>query len=251
MLSRAAGGMRRRFFVERFEGRQARLTGEQAHHLGRVLRARPGQLYELSDGRDVWLGRVTRVNREAIEFTLLEPVAAATPGLHVVLLLAIVKFDRFEWCLEKATELGASEIVPLAAARSERHLVAAAAKRAARWQKILLESAQQARRVAPPVLHAVAEPKAAFAQAQHDRAALAVLLSERRDTPPLRTVLASQQVRTALLAIGPEGGWTDAELELARQTGFAEASLGPQILRTETAVIAALAILHYALGAEG
>lgn len=243
--------MRRRFFVERFDGRQARLTGEQAHHLGRVLRAQPGQLYELSDGRDVWLGRVTRVHREAIEFALLEPVAAATPGLHVVLLLAVVKFDRFEWCLEKATELGVSEIVPLATARSERHLVAAAAKRAARWQKILLESAQQARRVAPPVLHAVVAPEAAFAQAQHDRTALAVLLSEQRDAPLLRTVLPNRPVGTAVLAIGPEGGWTDAERALARQTGFAEASLGPLILRTETAVIAALAILHYALEAEG
>ncbi len=243
--------MRRRFFVERFDGRQARLTGEQAHHLGRVLRAQPGQLYELSDGRDVWLGRVTQVHREAIEFVLLEPVAAAAPGLHVVLLLAIVKFDRFEWCLEKATELGVSEIVPLAAARSERHLVVAAARRAARWRKILLESAQQARRVAPPVLHAAMVPEAAFAQAHHDRTALAVLFSERRDAPPLRAVLANRPVGTAMLAIGPEGGWTDAELELARQTGFAEASLGPRILRTETAVIAALAILHYALGSEG
>ncbi len=242
--------MRRRFFVERFDGRQARLTGEQAYHLGRVLRARPGQLYELSDGRAVWLGRVTRVGREAIEFVLLQPVAARAPALHTVLLLALVKFDRFEWCLEKATELGASEIVPLATARSERHLVTAAAKRAARWQKILLESAQQARRVAPPVLHAVTAPEIAFAQAR-ERAARAVLLSERVEAPPLRTVLADRQAGTAVLAIGPEGGWTDAELALARQAGFVEASLGPLILRTETAVIAALAILHYALGTEG
>ena len=77
-------------------------------------------------------------------------VAAREPALHLHLLIALVKFDRFEWCLEKATELGVNEITPLIAARTDKALVAAAAKRHARWERIVLESAQQSRRLRPP-----------------------------------------------------------------------------------------------------
>jgi len=264
--------LRRRFFVERFEGASAALRGEAAHHLGRVLRAQPGQLYELSDGRVLWLARAERIGRDAIEFTLLEPLPTREPHLHLILLLAIVKFDRFEWSLEKATELGVGEIVPLAAARSEKALVSAAAKRIPRWQKILLEAAQQSRRLRPPVLRASARPAEAFRQTQ---AAIRILLSEQPDVPLLRTVLEEKLARQAArgaetlnggafataelnprpaqgawvaLAVGPEGGWTVNEVLRARAADFLEASLGANILRTETAVITALASLNYALG---
>lgn len=248
------------------------LRGESAHHLTRVLRAQPGQLYELSDGEAVWLARAERVGRDAVEFALVEALPARAPRLHLTLLLAIVKFDRFEWCLEKATELGASEIVPLAAARSDKALVAAAAKRAGRWQKILLESAQQARRLRPLVLSPITRADKAFSvvEAQRvmprspghnaDRAPQAVpilklILSERPGAPGAREVLEEKAASPkgkgttcAALAIGPEGGWTDGELVAACDAGFAEVSLGSNILRTETAVIAALAVLNYALG---
>lgn len=239
--------MRRRFFVDQFSEQTAILSGEPAHHLGQVLRAEAGQLYELSDGQSVWLGRIERIARDRIEFSLVEPVPTRELALRVALLLAIVKFDRFEWCLEKATELGVSEIVPLAAALSEKGLLAAAAKRAVRWQKILLESAQQSRRLRVPVLQPLAKPKNAFATpaAQH---AVLLFLSERQDAPSIRDVLEAKKGSSAVLAIGPEGGWTDDELAAARGAGFLEASLGPNILRSETAVIAALAILNYALG---
>ena len=98
--------MRRRFFVDCFQNGHAALRGDAAHHLGRVLRAEPGQSYELSDGHSVWLARVESVGRDAVQFALLEPVAARKAHLAATLLLAIVKFDRFEWALEKATELG-------------------------------------------------------------------------------------------------------------------------------------------------
>ena len=239
--------MRRRFFVDRFEGGRATLKDEGAHHLGRVLRAEPGQEYELSDGNAVWLGRVERVKRDAVEFALLEPVAARTPQVYVALLLAIVKFDRFEWCLEKATELGVAEIVPLAAARSEKGLLAASSKRASRWAKILLESAQQARCLRPPRLRPLSRPEAAFTNvgARH---AVPILLSERSNAPAIKTVLANSDAKSVALAVGPEGGWTEEELATAQAAGFLEASLGPQILRTETAVTAALAVINYALG---
>jgi 16S rRNA (uracil1498-N3)-methyltransferase len=255
--------MRRRFFVEDFSESAAVLRGEAADHLGRVLRAEPGQLYELSDGRRVWLAKIERValakrGESRIEFALIESVPASEPALRVNLLISLVKFDRFEWCLEKATELGANEIVPLAAARTDKPLIAAAAKRHERWQKILLESAQQSRRLAPPVLHEIGTPEQAFRKYS---AGLRIMLSERSDAPWLRAILARTSEswsqpgfssghdfsRAASLAIGPEGGWTADEIEVARISGFAEASLGENILRTETAVLASLAILAFAL----
>jgi 16S rRNA (uracil1498-N3)-methyltransferase len=239
--------VRRRFFVEQFTGDTAAIDGDTAHHLGRVLRAQQGQLYELSDGQRVRLGRIEQVSRDRIDFALLDEIPAHAPAIDVALLLSVVKFDAFEWALEKATELGVSTIVPLAAARSDKTLLAAAGKRAERWKKILAEASQQSRRVRVPVLQAVSQPTQAFgAQAA---AAAKVMLSERPDAPALRQILQSEPTRKqAVLAIGPEGGWTDAEFAAAQASGFREASLGKLILRTETAVVAALASINYALG---
>ena len=222
------------------------MEGEAAHHLGRVLRAQPGQLYELSDGQQVRLGRIERVARDRIEFALLDEIPAHQSALDVTLLLSIVKFDAFEWALEKATELGVGTVVPLAATRSEKALLAAAGKRAERWKKILAEASQQSRRVRIPDLQAVSQATQAFA-AQSPTAAK-VMLSERPDAPALRKILQIEPTRKrAALAIGPEGGWTEAEFTAAQAAGFHEASLGKLILRTETAVAAALASINYAL----
>jgi 16S rRNA (uracil1498-N3)-methyltransferase len=280
--------MRRRFFVEQFDGDRAVMEGEAAHHLGRVLRAQSGQLYELSDGTSVRLGRIERVSRDRVEFALLEELPAYQPSLDVTLLLSVVKFDAFEWALEKATELGVTSVVPLAAARSEKALVAAATKRSERWKKILLEASQQSRRVRLPALAHLTKSEEAFSS-HNDDEALRIILSERASAPSLRTSMEKGagwkpalqngdvksplqaqalqngdvksplqaqalqkggQVTAAVLAIGPEGGWTDAEFDAARAAGFQEASLGRLILRTETAVIAALAALNYALGED-
>jgi 16S rRNA (uracil1498-N3)-methyltransferase len=270
--------MRRRFFVEQFEGDRAVMEGEAAPHLGRVLRAQTGQLYELSDGTNVRLGRIERVSRDRVEFALLEELPSYHPALDVTLLLSVVKFDAFEWALEKATELGVSRIVPLAAARSEKALLAAASKRSERWKKILLEASQQSRRVRLPALAHLTKSEEAFSS-HNDDEALRIILSERASAPSLRTsmekglekgagwkpalqngdvksLLQAQalqkggQVTAAVLAIGPEGGWTDAEFNAALTEGFKEASLGRLILRTETAVITALAALNYALGED-
>jgi 16S rRNA (uracil1498-N3)-methyltransferase len=251
--------MRRRFFVEEFAGERAVMSGEAAHHLGRVLRAEVGQVYELSDGERVRLGRVESVGRDCVEFSLLEEVAAHRPAVETTLLLAIVKFEAFEWALEKATELGVSRVVPLAAARSEKALIGAAGKRAARWRKILLEASQQSRRVSVPGLGGMVKPEEVFAGSGEG---LRILLSERGDAAGLKGVLRSEMGEGGLaqpavplpksikLAIGPEGGWTDRELQAARTAGFREASLGKLILRTETAVIAALVALNYEAGVD-
>jgi 16S rRNA (uracil1498-N3)-methyltransferase len=223
------------------------MEGEAAHHLGRVLRAQEGQLYELSDGEKVWLARIETAGRDRVEFALLEEVPAHKPALRVTLLLAIVKFDAFEWAIEKATELGVTTIVPLAASRSEKGLLAAAEKRADRWRKILLEASQQSRRVNVPTLEPAVKPEEAFAA---HTTGVRLILSEQQDAPTLRTVLVGKATAAAVMAIGPEGGWTDTEFAAAKSSGFAESSLGKLILRTETAVIASLAAVNYALGAD-
>jgi len=236
--------VRRRFFVEQFNGNTAAMTGDAAHHLGRVLRAEPGQLFELSDGQAAWVARIESVARDRVDFSLLEPIASREPAFQATLLLSIVKFDSFEWALEKATELGVHTIVPLAAARSEKALLHAAEKRAERWKKILLESSQQCRRVAIPVLRSPEKSAVAFSHAIGFR----VLLSERAEARPMRTILPAAVPTQVTLAIGPEGGWTDEEFSSAASAGFQQAAVGNLILRTETAVIAALAGLNYALG---
>ena len=247
--------MRRRFFVDEFANGTARLAGEAAHHLGRVLRAEPGQLYELSDGHTVHLAKVERVASEEVTFSLISPVEAPESPLRVTLLLAIVKFDRFEWALEKAVELGAEFIVPVAAARSEPNLIAAAAKRADRWRRIIRESAQQARcrrlpellplvrsieafRATPPAEIWTPEIRAGqIAAGQITTEEIRILLSERNAAPPLRHAFAAAAVPGLAhsspaiappdeaglptgpvklsLAVGPEGGWTDSEFAAA------------------------------------
>jgi 16S rRNA (uracil1498-N3)-methyltransferase len=245
--------MRRRFFVDSFAGDTATLRGEAAHHLGRVLRAEPGQLYELSDAQCVWLARIERVGKDEVQFALVERLPAVSATVRIDLLLAIVKFDRFEWALEKATELGVEQLIPLAADRSEKGLIAAEAKRSERWRRILTESAQQSRRLRVPELAGAMKTCDAFRSCA---AEAKLLLSERAGARPLREVLEPAAlaprrdgVATVAIAIGPEGGWTDAEFAAASESGFAEVALGANILRTETAVCAALAATQYAFGA--
>lgn len=240
--------MRRRFFVDAFDAGRAVLVGDAAHHLGRVLRAEPGQLYELSDGTSVWLGKIEFARKDQIEFSLVEPIPVRRSSLDTTLLLAVVKFDAFEWAIEKSTELGVNRIVPLAAARSEKGLLAAAGKRADRWKKILFESSQQSRRVRLPVIEGVTTPKDALAGSQSQ---LKLMLSEQPEARPLRKILRDRTANTVALAIGPEGGWADEEFSAALKAGFEEASLGSLILRTETAVTACLASLNYALDHDG
>jgi 16S rRNA (uracil1498-N3)-methyltransferase len=236
--------VRRRFFVEQFAGNSAVMEGDTAHHLGRVLRAQQGQLYELSDGQRVWLARIEKVARDRVDFALLEEIPVHQPRVEVALLLSIIKFDAFEWAIEKATELGVSTIIPLAAARSEKALLASAGKRAERWKKILAEASQQSRRLRVPTLENLARPAEAWPR---QSATTKILLSERSEAPGLRQVLATATAASAALAIGPEGGWRDEEVAAAQTAGFREASLGTLILRTETAVIAALASLNFTL----
>jgi 16S rRNA (uracil1498-N3)-methyltransferase len=227
---------RRRFFVPTFEDGYALLTGDDAQHLVRVLRAQPGQRCELSDNHSVQLAEIVEVARNAVRFRLLEPVDAPLPPRRVTLCAALIKFDRFEWMVEKATELGVAAIQPIAAERSETGLLAAAGKRLERWRRIARESSEQSRRATMPEILTPVRLDAASAAGYATR----IRLEEQAGAPLLAQVLPAADPMAIL--IGPEGGWTEGERErLAGQ--WTAVSLGNQILRAETAAVAALAVV--------
>ncbi len=144
---------RRRWIADEVSGNRALLTGDHADHLVRVLRARVGQEFDIAAGPIVRRGRIVTIKARRVEFDLGEEVhAAALP--NVTLLLAIFKFDRMEWAIEKCTELGISRIVPVIARRTDAHLAAAAAKRVERWARVAKQAAEQSRRAGPPEIAA-------------------------------------------------------------------------------------------------
>ncbi len=215
----------------------AELRGEDAKHLTRVLRVEPGHIYEISDNEQKYLAKVEEAHKELVRFSLLEKQEAVreTPAIH--LYAAIIKFEHFEWGIEKATELGVDRIVPVISARSENGLEKAVPKRLERWRKIALESSQQSRR---PFLPEVEQPQRfrdAAAKAEGNR----LFLDETRTGERLRPALDSGALS---ILIGPEGGWTDDERELAQKENWKAVSLGPRVLRAETAWLACLAILR-------
>ncbi len=228
---------RRRWIADEVAGDRATLVGAHAAHLARVLRARVGQEFDIAAGNVVRRGRVLSVNDERVEFELGETVSAADAA-SVTLLLAIFKFDRMEWAIEKATELGVARIVPVIARRTETHLARAAEKRVERWRRIAREAAEQSRRIASPEIQAPVKFKDAVAFASERR----IVLAESEQQLSLKQALAAEAGALAL-AIGPEGGWTDQELEAFAAAGWTPATLGDFILRAETAAIAALAVV--------
>jgi 16S rRNA (uracil1498-N3)-methyltransferase len=231
---------RRRFFVDEVRGGMAELRGEEARHLTRVLRAEPGQRYEISDNRAAYLAEVVEARGDRAVFRVLEPVETPEPPLGITLCAALTKFDRFEWAIEKATELGVERILPVEAARSEKGLLAAAAKRSERWARIARESSRQSRRARVPEIL----PAARFEKCLSTAADWRFFLEE-ETAPALLAALPAVRHRgdRAAVLVGPEGGWTDAERQAAAVAGWKPVSLGPTILRTETAVAAAVAIL--------
>jgi 16S rRNA (uracil1498-N3)-methyltransferase len=230
---------RRRFIADEISGDRAALIGEHADHLVRVLRARAGQSFDIAIGDSVRRGRITSVTADRVEFELGEEVSSESLP-RVTLILAIFKFDRMEWAIEKCTELGVSRIVPVIAHRTDSHLAAASAKRVERWQRIARQASEQSRRSTPPEIAAPIK----LAEALNLQAALRILLAESEDQTLLRDVVKPHTASAGiLLAVGPEGGWTEVELQSFQQAGWTAASLGNTILRAETAAIAATAIV--------
>ncbi len=232
---------RRRWIADEVRGTRAFLHGQNAAHLSRVLRAQPGQELEIVTDGHLFLGRITEISPAQVTIDLLQEIdAKLVSGPPIDLYLAIFKFDRMEWAIEKATELSVTTVTPLIARRTDRHLARAAGKRVERWRKIAREAAQQSRRDDVPEIHRPLELKQALNEPEGRR----IVLSEYERNQSLATLARESQNSQAIaLAIGPEGGWTEEEISAFLENGWRPASLGKNILRAETAVIAALAVV--------
>jgi 16S rRNA (uracil1498-N3)-methyltransferase len=236
---------RRRWIAEHWDEATATLVGAQAEHMARVLRAQPGMEADVVAGGHVFHAEVAAVAPGEVRFNLIAEVEA-DPALPVTLVLSVYKFDRMEWALEKATELGVAAVAPVIARRTEKHLAEAAEKRAERWRRIVHEAAQQSRRSDVPLIH---EPTALAARVRAASAATRIVLAEQERSTTLRSLIeeaqtsAQDEMPTLEIAIGPEGGWAPGEEALFDANGWRAASLGPRILRAETAAIAALAVV--------
>jgi 16S rRNA (uracil1498-N3)-methyltransferase len=175
-----------------------------------------------------------------VSFRNVEPIASQPLPVAITLCAALIKFDRFEWMVEKATELGVERILPVEAARSEKGLFEASRKRQERWARVAREASQQSRRVSVPEIL----PAVRFPQCLGTDADARYFLEESSAPPLLRSLPESRGSRDRVAAlIGPEGGWTDAERRAASEAGWRPVSLGPTVLRAETAAAAALAVL--------
>jgi 16S rRNA (uracil1498-N3)-methyltransferase len=232
---------RRRFFVPEIRRGVAELTGADAEHLVRVLRAEVGQVYEICDNQDVYLAEIETARKSRVVFRCQEKLAEPEPEAALVLVPALFKFDRFEWLIEKATELGVTRIQPFEAVRTERGLAEAAQKRSARWERIAFEASQQSRRRRLPAI----EPVRTLAEALAISANVKLLLDEGAASEPIlrRVPQRRSATDTVALLLGPEGGWVPQERAQAAAAGWAPVSLGNTVLRAETAAVAGLAVV--------
>jgi 16S rRNA (uracil1498-N3)-methyltransferase len=235
---------RRRWIADTWDEATASLSGEQAAHLIRVLRAQTGMEFDIVAGDRVWHGVIAGISGDQVRFNLVAEVQA-DPALPITLLLSIFKFDRMEWALEKATELGVERIIPVIARRSEKHLAQSAQNRVERWRRVAREAAKQSRRSDVP---AIDDPVLLKNAARREGIAVRLLLAEQERTTTLRQAMstalneASGEMPAVWLAVGPEGGWAAEEEALFDDEGWKAVSLGPRILRAETAAITAMAV---------
>ena len=236
---------RRRWIAEHWDEATASIVGAQAAHMARVLRAQPGMEADVVAGGHVFHAEVAAVSPDEVRFNLVAEVQA-DPALPVTLVVAVYKFDHMEWAIEKSTELGVAALAPVIAQRTEKHLTQAAEKRAERWRRIAHEAAQQSRRSDVPVIH---NPTPLATRVRAASETTRIVLAEQERTTTLRRLIeeaveaAGEEMPALEIAIGPEGGWAPGEEALFDANGWRAATLGPRILRAETAAIAALAVV--------
>jgi 16S rRNA (uracil1498-N3)-methyltransferase len=233
--------MRRRFFVEQVRNGRAEISGDDAQHLTRVLRVEAGEHYEISDDRNVYLAQVETARKSQVVFQTISKIDPVAAPVQLILCAAIFKFDHFEWMIEKATELGVARVVPVIATRTEHGLEKAAQKRVERWRRIGLEASQQSRRDHLPEIDDAVSWKEALATPANHR----YVLEEKSGAPPIASAFPFARVASDAVAllVGPEGGWTEDERAEFTTAGWTPVSLGPSILRAETAAIAGLAVV--------
>lgn len=235
---------------EQVSDRQIRLTEPQQHYLGRVLRLDVGDRFIAIDGQgQTWLAVLTQISPQA-EAEILSALTVQTElPVAVTLVAALPKGNGFDEVVRQATELGVAQILPVI---SDRTLLDPSPQKLKRWRRIAQEAAEQSERQIMPV---ICQPLPFLTQLQQsaELPTLKLLCEARNNYPHLLTVLSplsAPRFPSILIAIGPEGGWTEAEIAAAIAVGYQPVSLGRRILRAVTAPIVGLALITALLEGE-
>jgi 16S rRNA (uracil1498-N3)-methyltransferase len=249
---------RRRFYAspDEFDGARVRLSPDESHHLLRVLRLARGEQVYVFDGRG---GEFQcRFAEAAGKSAVLEVVASlddeVESPLPLTLVQGLAKGEKFDWIVQKATELGVSRIIPLASEHADLKLNREQSeKRVERWQRISLEALKQCGRrrlveISGPRSLADLLAQGGGASELAEPGPVFICFNE-RGGKPLGEALGGLAERPSVMAlIGPEGGWSDREIDLMEAQGWLSATLGRRVLRTETAALVALTLLQHLLG---
>jgi 16S rRNA (uracil1498-N3)-methyltransferase len=245
-----------RLFLPHVEpSHEVRILGDKARYLHTVLRCKPGDTLTLFNGKGcLWRATLTSVTKNEVLAETGEPFSsAAESSLEIVLIQGLLKGEKMDVVMQKTTELGVMEIIPVITERSQIR----ATGRIARWRKIVEEASRQSNRTMVPIVHEVIyfkevllpEPKFnLISERDHIKG---ILFLENEGIMAKEALNRMKGALKITIAIGPEGGFSEQEVEIAKSGGLLITSLGTRILRAETAAIAALAIIQYVLGDMG
>jgi 16S rRNA (uracil1498-N3)-methyltransferase len=243
---------RRRFFApsDAFKQSSVTLTADEAKHLRGVLRLKPGdEVFVFNGIGQEFRCRVERFLRDEVVLNDCEQVDPAQPEspLNLTLALALLKGDKFDLVVQKATELGVSNILPVTTTHADIHLrdSSDAQKRVTRWQRIAMEAAKQCGRATVPD---VAMPSSFDSVVTAEPQAIRLMFSERAGSPLEYEDSLVSRPKALIALIGSEGGWADDEIQHARSAGWHIVTLGGRILRAETAAISAMVLLQHHYG---
>lgn len=229
------------------------LHDQAARQIQTVLRLQPGdEIIVLDNSGLEWQVRLTELRKNEVRGEVVnQRPAQGEPNLQVTLYQGTLKAQKFEWVLQKGTELGVSRFVPTICQRSVVTKMADLAGKQARWERIIQEAAEQSRRGKLPRLEPAMPLTAAIQKARQpiQPAPLLVMPWEEETGLALKSVLVEARPQAVGVFIGPEGGFTAAEADLAREAGVRLVTLGPRILRAETAAVAVCAAIFYEMGA--
>lgn len=241
-----------RFFISTsdIEGDRVRLSPEQAHQVQHVLRLQPGDAIVVLDdtGIEYHVTLTAVEKRQVVGQVTDRQQARGEPAAQVTLFQSMLVREKFEWVLQKGTEIGVARFVPVLTERSLVRVKDLDEKRLDRWRRIIVEAAEQSHRGRIPQLDQIATFDEAISfVGRFDRCLIA---APSREGSTLRQALQGLSGKAASVAIlvGPEGGFTEKEVDAACQRGAAAVSLGPRILRTETCAIVASALVLHELG---
>ncbi len=224
-------------------GDQLRITGDELHHLGRVKRKHPGDIVWAVDGQGAaYESEIVEITkREAVCQILKTRRRLGEPLSEITLAQGVIKGERFDWLIEKAVEIGVSRIIPI---ESENAVLKAGPQKLARWRRVALAAMKQCGR---SVLPEITEPKS-FKRIVGLGTDCAVRLIAEAGEQSVPVQASSGGTRKALLIVGPEGGFSESEVALARENGFQPVTLGSRRLRAETAGIVLASLVLGQLG---